>query len=319
MISSLSLPSEPAVDIVHRSRVSSIGTEHQWREPGDDGHGDAARRSNILVSRWIRNDSTALEVMNPGSAAHHCIAMNLKCTSLTFAHAGRTLVRGRHTAGAIQVTAPNVPCRAVFESAADVLHLFVAQQLLAECFEDTFGRPHQGDIRLDDPKLVRDPALERLGQALAVSQSDDATLGKVFTDSVSLAIVSRVIARHFKVTERKAREASALPSWRLSRAIEYVDAHLSESIGLADIANSAGLTRMHFASQFRRATGMRPHEYLLRRRIEHAQQLLLKSRHNVLDVALNCGFRSQAHFTTVFKRLVGETPYCWRMKENVDR
>jgi AraC-like DNA-binding protein len=76
---------------------------------------------------------------------------------------------------------------------------------------------------------------------------------------------------------------------------------------------------MHFASQFRRATGMRPHEYLLRRRIEHAQQLLLKSRHNVLDVALSCGFRSQAHFTTVFKRLVGETPYCWRMKKNVDR
>ena len=63
----------------------------------------------------------------------------------------------------------------------------------------------------------------------------------------------------------------------------------------------------------------RPHEYLLRRRIEHAQHPLVQSRHKVLDVALSCGFRSQAHFTTVFKRLVGETPYCWRMKANVDR
>jgi AraC family transcriptional regulator len=207
----------------------------------------------------------------------------------------------------------------VFESPADVLHLFVSQQVLGECFEDMFDRPHAGEIRIDNPRLVRDPALERLGQALAVSQSDDAALGKVFTDSVSLAIVSRVIARHFTVAERQTREASALPSWRLSRAIEYVDAHLSESIGLADIANSTGLTRMHFASQFRRATGMRPHEYLLRRRIEHAQHLLLASKHNVLDVALSCGFRSQAHFTTVFKRLVGETPYCWRVKANVDR
>ncbi|WP_281664553.1 helix-turn-helix domain-containing protein [Paraburkholderia fungorum] len=318
MISSSTLYPDPAAEVVRKSWVSPIGKERQWRCPGGD-HADTPQRGGILAARWTRNEAQPLEVVNPGSAAHHCIAMNLKCTSLTFAHAGKTLVRGRVTAGVAQITAPDVACNAVFESPADVLHLFVSQQVLGECFEDMFGRPHAGEIRIDNPKLVRDPALERLGQALAVSQSDDAALGKVFTDSVSLAIVSRVIARHFTVAERQAREASALPSWRLSRAIEYVDAHLSESIGLADIANSTGLTRMHFASQFRRATGMRPHEYLLRRRIEHAQHLLLASKHNVLDVALSCGFRSQAHFTTVFKRLVGETPYCWRVKANVDR
>ena len=315
MISSLTLP---AAHVVQRSRGSPIAMEYQWRTPGGDD-ANARQRSDILVSRWTRNDAQPLEVVNPGSAARHCIAMNLKCTSLTFVHAGRALVRGRVTAGAVQITAPEVPCSAVFEAPGDVLHLFASQQVLGECFEDVFGHPHAGEIRIDDPKLVRDPALERLGQALAVSQSDDAALGQVFTDSVSLAIVSRVIARHFTVAERQTRESSALPSWRLSRAIEYVDAHLSESIGLADIASSAGLTRMHFASQFRRATGMRPHEYLLRRRIEHAQHLLAQSRHNVLDVALSCGFRSQAHFTTVFKRLVGETPFCWRRKANVDR
>lgn len=318
MISSSTLYPEPAVEVVRKSRVSRIAMEHQWRSPVNDD-ADARQRGTILVSRWTRNDTQPLEVVNPGSATHHCIAMNLKCTSLTFSHAGKTLVRGRVTAGALQITAPDVRCSAVFESPGDVLHLFVSPQVLGECFEDTFGRAHAGDIRIDDPRLVRDPALERLGQALAVSQSDDAALGKVFTDSVSLAIVSRVIARHFTVTERQTREPSALPSWRLSRAIEYIDAHLAESIGLADIATSTGLTRMHFASQFRRATGMRPHEYLLRRRIDHAQRLLLESKHNVLDVALSCGFRSQAHFTTVFKRLVGETPYCWRMKTNVDR
>ncbi|EIF33180.1 DNA-binding domain-containing protein, AraC-type [Burkholderia sp. Ch1-1] len=318
MISSSTLYPEPAADVARKSLVSRIGMEHQWRCPGDEA-ADTAQRGNILVSRWTRNDTQPIEVVNPGSAACHCFAMNLKCTSLTFSHAGRTLVRGRVTAGALQITAPEVACRAVFESPGDVLHLFVSQQVLSECFEDTFGRPHAGDIRIDDPRLVRDPALERLGQALAVSQSDDAALGKVFTDSVSLAIVSRVIVRHFTAKDRQTREASALPLWRLNRAIEFVDAHLAEPIGLADIANSTGLTRMHFASQFRRATGMRPHEYLLRRRIDHAQQLLRESKHNVLDVALSCGFRSQAHFTTVFKRLVGETPYCWRMKANVDR
>jgi AraC-like DNA-binding protein len=124
-----------------------------------------------------------------------------------------------------------------------------------------------------------------------------------------------MLAHQFTASNAQNREGAALPQWRMNRVIEYVDAHLSETIGLADIAAS-GLTRMHFAAQFRRATGLRPHEYLLRRRIEHAQHLLLISKHSVFDVALSCGFRSQAHFTTVFKRFVGETPYSWRMKAN---
>ena len=149
-----------------------------------------------------------------------------------------------------------------------------------------------------------------------MSRTGDAALDKVFTESVGLAIVSRIVARQFTASNTQNREGTALPQWRMNRVIEYIDAHLSEAIGLADIAASAGFTRMHFAAQFRRATGLRPHEYLLRRRIEHAQHLLLNSKHNVFDVALSCGFRSQPHFTTVFKRFVGETPYCWRMKAN---
>jgi AraC family transcriptional regulator len=256
---------------MQKKPASAIGMEQQWRCP-DGGDVAAQQQGKILVSRWTCNAAGPMEVANPGSVAHHCVVVNLKCSSRTFAHAGNTLIRGRLDAGMVQVTAPNMSCTAAFESPGDVLHLFVSQHVLAECFEDRFGRPHAGEIRLDDPKHLRDPALERLGQALAVSQSDDAVLGKVFTDSVSLAIVSRVVARHFTVVRRQTREALALPSWRLSRAVEYVDAHLSESIGLEDIARSAGLTRMHFASQSRRATGLRPHEYLLRRRIEHAQR-----------------------------------------------
>jgi transcriptional regulator GlxA family with amidase domain len=50
---------------------------------------------------------------------------------------------------------------------------------------------------------------------------------------------------------------------------------LDKPVSLADVASSAGLTRMHFAAQFRAATGLRPHEYLLRRRIERAQEMIL--------------------------------------------
>jgi len=81
----------------------------------------------------------------------------------------------------------------VFDAPSDVLHLFASQTVLAECYADLFGRAHAGGIVIDDPRLIRDPALERLGQALAVSHTQDAALGKVFADSVSLAIVCPAI------------------------------------------------------------------------------------------------------------------------------
>jgi AraC-like DNA-binding protein len=107
---------------------------------------------------------------------------------------------------------------------------------------------------------------------------------------------------------------SGLAKWRLKRAIDYIQEHLAEPIGLAQMAASAGLSRMHFAAQFRLATGMRPHEYLLRRRTERAQNLLSASTLPLVEVALEVGFKSQSHFTTVFTGLVGKTPKNWRQQ-----
>jgi AraC-like DNA-binding protein len=107
------------------------------------------------------------------------------------------------------------------------------------------------------------------------------------------------------------RRIRALQKWRLKRAIDYIDDHLADKISLLDLAAVAGLSRMHFASQFRVATGLRPHEFLLRRRIRRAEELLQSGTMTIVEIALNVGFRTQAHFTTVFKRFVGHTPRQW--------
>jgi AraC-like DNA-binding protein len=96
-----------------------------------------------------------------------------------------------------------------------------------------------------------------------------------------------------------------------------LEANLAEPISLADIASAAGLSRMQFAAQFRAATGLRPHEYLLQRRIEHAQDLLLNSCLPLVEIALDVGFKTQAHFTTVFARFVNETPNALRHRNHV--
>lgn len=111
----------------------------------------------------------------------------------------------------------------------------------------------------------------------------------------------------------KARRARALQAWRLKRVIEYIDNHPSGNIGLSDLASIAGLSRMHFASQFRTATGLRPHQFLLRRRVRRSKDLLRDRTMAIAEIALTVGFQTQAHFATVFKNIVGCTPRQWRL------
>jgi AraC family transcriptional regulator len=168
-----------------------------------------------------------------------------------------------------------------------------------------------------------DPVIRRLSDALAATERADDRHTGVCADALRLAIVTRMLGLQSEAqlpgartdksnqgcTERQMR---ALQKWRLKRVVEYVDHHLSGKITLLDLAAVAGLSRMHFASQFRAATGFRPHEYLLRRRIQHAEDLLRQSTMTLVEIALTVGFQTQAHFTTVFKRFVGDTPYQWR-------
>jgi AraC family transcriptional regulator len=109
--------------------------------------------------------------------------------------------------------------------------------------------------------------------------------------------------------------APGLPKRQLMRVAAYIDANIDEPITLAKLAAAAGLSRMYFARQFRAATGIRPHEYVLRKRVERAQQLLTATSGALADIALSVGFQTQAHFTTVFKKIVGNTPRQWRREQ----
>jgi AraC family transcriptional regulator len=104
-----------------------------------------------------------------------------------------------------------------------------------------------------------------------------------------------------------------LQKWRLKRVVDYIDAGISSKMTSRDLAAVAGLSRMHFASQFRMATGLRPHEFLLQRRIRRAAELMRDTTMPIMEIALTVGFQTQAHFTTVFKRFTGYTPRSWRV------
>jgi AraC-like DNA-binding protein len=111
---------------------------------------------------------------------------------------------------------------------------------------------------------------------------------------------------------RKPHVVATLPTWRLMRVVTYIETNIGGRITLANLAATAGLSRMYFAKQFRATTGMRPHDFVLRKRIARAQQMLAATSDTLVDIALSVGFQTQAHFTTVFKKFAGNTPYQFR-------
>ncbi|MCS3897486.1 AraC-like DNA-binding protein [Bradyrhizobium japonicum USDA 38] len=165
-----------------------------------------------------------------------------------------------------------------------------------------------------------DPVMRSLSDALAATEAAHHPHSAILADALRLAILTRRASRPTAVErnetdqadDERCRSVRSLQKWRLKRVLQYVDENLAGKITLQQLAAVAGLSRMHFAAQFRVAVGMRPHDYLLNRRIERAQELLRRADASLVDVALTVGFQTQAHFTTVFKRFVGDTPYQWR-------
>jgi AraC family transcriptional regulator len=104
----------------------------------------------------------------------------------------------------------------------------------------------------------------------------------------------------------------ALAPRRLRRALDLIETRIADDIGLAEIADAAGLSPHHFARAFRAATGMPPYRYLTHRRIERAKQLMTETDACLAQIAFDCGFSSQGQFTTTFTRLSGISPGRWR-------
>jgi AraC-like DNA-binding protein len=191
------------------------------------------------------------------------------------------------------------------------MHLFVPRTLVVSTFEDVTQHSCPGTFELNDPCFSADPSIGTLATALAQARTLEGPCAKLYSDSLSVALLSRLMAAQLGAADNPIVRIG-LPLWRQRRAIDFMNANLSEPITLQDIAKHTGLSRMYFAARFKEATGMSPHTFLLQRRLARAKEFLASSNYSLLDVALEVGFQSQAHFSTVFRKLTGTTPGRWR-------
>lgn len=108
------------------------------------------------------------------------------------------------------------------------------------------------------------------------------------------------------------RVGHGLAPWQVRKVEEFIDASLGSKIRLQDCASQTRLSVSHFSRAFKATFGTTVLDYIHRRRVEHAQQLMLLSRQPLSQIALSCGFSDQAHYCRIFRAVVGLSPNTWR-------
>lgn len=113
-------------------------------------------------------------------------------------------------------------------------------------------------------------------------------------------------------TPARAEPRGGLAPWQIRKVTHYVETHLDRPIRNQDLAALVRLNPSHFGRAFRNSIGEPPHEYVIRRRVERAQGLMLSTHASLSEIALDCGLADQSHLTRLFRRIVGESPRAWR-------
>jgi AraC-like DNA-binding protein len=103
-----------------------------------------------------------------------------------------------------------------------------------------------------------------------------------------------------------------LPGCRLRRVTQYIQEHLDQDLTLAELAAVVHMSPYHFARLFKGSTGVPPHRFVVRKRIDRAISLLASQELSIARIARLAGFRTPSHFANVFHRVTGITPRACR-------
>jgi len=252
----------------------------------------------------------------PGAAGEYLSLHPRLFVVLDEAHAGSI------TIDSVPAAAPAAPARLSFIPAGLRTRSHVVQDTSLRHLDLHFDIPtlvarFAGDLdagRLGVPRLMfEDERILALARLLA-AECLNPGLHDLYGDGLALALFIEL----FQVQRDSERRSGQLAARRLRQAVDYIEDNCLRAIKLAELADLVGLSQSYFSSAFKASTGLAPHQWQMKARIERVKARLLQPGASLVQVAHATGFADQAHMTRVFKQFVGATPAAWLRRQSPD-
>jgi AraC family transcriptional regulator len=157
-----------------------------------------------------------------------------------------------------------------------------------------------------------DRLIYQIGLSLKADIEAGYPTGKIFGESAATMLAARLLQQHSVRTPKLASDEDGLSSYTLRQVLDYIRSHLSQDLSIIDLAQVAGMSPYYFLRLFAKSMYVTPRQYIIQIRIERAKELLRSRELSIADIALQCGFTNQSHFTNIFRQLTETTPKAYR-------
>lgn len=191
----------------------------------------------------------------------------------------------------------------------EALTILVEQRFIADVVQD--GLPIDR-VALATRRSASDPAIAYYARCFLSELANDSANGLLYAETLAIGYTLHLLGSYAVAGRKAPAPRGKLNSFQLRSVIEHIQSNLDASLSLLALAERAHVSPFHFARQFRATVGIPPHQFILRQRIQKSLALLRGRRLPLAQIAVECGFHDQAHFTRAFRRAMGTTPAAHR-------
>jgi AraC-like DNA-binding protein len=191
------------------------------------------------------------------------------------------------------------------------VHFYFPRAAL-DALADDANAPRIDELHYRPAIAHADTVLRGMAEALLPVFKAPDRVNRLFMDHVMIAVGSHVAARYGGMRPKEQPFVGGLSSSQERRAKELMREHLAGELPLGMIASACGLSVSQFSRAFRKSVGVPPYRWAMQQRIALAKALLREDVLALSQVALECGFSDQSHFTRSFSAMVGVSPGVWR-------
>lgn len=262
-----------------------------------------------LTGRWTHG---ALHDALPGMPAHVIIAHHNQGTDINLRTGDGLRVRAQTRPGAIVIIPAGHDGRWDIEGVVDVSHVYLTQERLQKSAEMVAGGRA---VELLDRVCFDDPKMTHILTLLSDEQATGDPSARLFLEQAIDLLCTQLVRGHssFGALPDPAPKRG-LADWQIRRVTTYMRSMMEQEIGLDELAALVSLSRFHFCTAFRLATGKTPHQWLTNLRIARAKEMLADPLLPVTEIGLCVGYQTPSSFAASFRKLVGVAPSEFRRR-----